>query len=263
MRKITKRKTTTRSSGNSKVSNDHPLRRKASNPSSSKEGRRSARVTVARVARTTTPKRAVVRRASPRAVPVATALKSLIPASVAVSRPVATVRAETIHQPVMKTGVTPVLKISAPVAPLELMAGPTWRRPALGLMTAMIGVMALAFFVHPNSAAPQSVGGGRILGLETTQPLRVSVMVNRPTGQSTVSTVAATGTLAEALGRASSAIGGTFSYVSRGSSIYLSSFSGLANNQAGHWDVRLNGAVVSDLSQTPLSQGDQINVTWQ
>lgn len=171
------------------------------------------------------------------------------------------IHAETLHQPATKPSLTPVLTAPAMIAPPELARPGSRFRPGVGLLTAAVMVIALALLVHPDrSTGPASTG--LVLGESASQPLRVNVTVKQPTGQSTVSTTVVGGTLAEALSRTAGAVDSSFSYTSRGSSIYLASFADRANNATGRWEVRLNGQVVNDLSLVILNQADSITVTW-
>lgn len=134
----------------------------------------------------------------------------------------------------------------------------------MSLVSAVAIVSVLAALVLPRLSPTEGrIDGGRVLGETVDVPLRVSITVAEPNSRMMVTTTSMTGTLAEVIAQAASALHGDFSYVSRGDSIYLSVFDGRINNQAGHWTVALNGQPVTDLTQAVLHQNDQITLQWQ
>ncbi len=230
---------------------------KASGPAGRRKSSHSTKRSVRRSTTTTSAKKM----GGERAVPVSTALRSLIrPAALAVAEK--TVYAEAIHQPVLKVGPTPS---SRPlIAPPELIQARSRFLPMVGVLTA-VALVSIAGFVT-RSTSPSTLPGessGKILGLKTSQPLSVSVTVRQPTSETTVTTTVASGTVTEALARSASALHGSLTYVSRGASIYLASFLHQPNDATGQWVVELNGTAVNDLSSTSLSQGDTLTVTWE
>lgn len=105
--------------------------------------------------------------------------------------------------------------------------------------------------------------GGVVLGAAVSRPLTVSVVVKDPLATTTISTRLTYGSPTEALAHAAAALGGEFTYLSRGSSIYLKSFMHYANDANGAWLIDLNGRPLSDLSLAALNQGDTLTVTRQ
>lgn len=196
-----------------------------------------------------------------RAVPVAQALQSLIPAAPAVNP----TPAQLVHRVSHQLPVEPVYSVQRQVAPIELQRAPSGLRVHwIGLVSslAIVSVVAAVVLLR-TAAAPVQIDGGRILGVSASQPLRVTVSIAQPTGTTQVSTTLATGTVAEALSRAATSLGQDFTYVSRGASIYIASFAGQSNRPISHWQVRVNAVAINDLTQTELKQGDHIFLTWQ
>jgi len=218
--KTTKRKLATSSTGGSKVSSP---------------------VAASRLTTTSLrARRGVVKRA----VPVSTALKSLVP-----SLSSSVVVAQNIHRaPTMsaiRVRTTPTNSHRADVRDVVLAL-----LMAIGLSTVFLS--PLRFTGVSVASAPTTVGGGRILGEAVTVPLSVQVSIHQGDQQWRVMTSPRGGTLAEALGQAAGAVGSSFAYLSRGSSIYLQQFMNVTNDLTGSWVVRVNGLSISDLSSRPL-----------
>lgn len=153
-----------------------------------------------------------------------------------------------------------------PVQPAVSSRWATGRDVVLALVMA-IGLSTV--FLSPLRFSPQVASDKptespeRVLGASITIPLAVSVIIKNDRQEWRSSVTPITGTLAEVLARSANAAGSTFEYSSRGSSIYLTRFLNLRDDQTGVWVVRVNGIAVTDLSQSFLEQADEITVERQ
>lgn len=165
-------------------------------------------------------------------------------------------------------GITPAQPITMAIAP-ALSDGPSrWATSrdvvlalvmAVGLTTVFLSPLRVAPTVKETSTTPPA---GRILGENIVVPLRVSVSVRMDAHQWQTTVTPQSGTLAEALSQVAGAAHESFTYFSRGESMYLQGFFGRNNDAGGSWVVSVNGLPVSDLSSQALEQADEILVEW-
>lgn len=185
-----------------------------------------------------------IRRSSgTRAVPVKTALKSLVP-----------VVAQQLQPKIISTG-SRVQSKSTNGRDMFLAL-----LMAVGLSTVFLSPLRLATV---TTDVPESVAKpGRVLGESVVVTLRVPVSIRLNGQEWKISTAPKYGLLAEVLGQAASAVGTSFEYTSRGSSIYLQRYFKIPDDVTGSWVVSVNGVAVTDLSSRLLEQGDEVRVTW-
>ena len=133
------------------------------------------------------------------------------------------------------------------------------------MLSAILAIGLCSLFVWPllNWSEPTTAADGAVMGKTISAPLQVEVEL-KLYNQTRIFTVApAHGSLTEAIAAAANQAAISFSYQSRGSSIYLAEIADQSDNQYGHWAVMVNGLEQSDLSLAELQQGDRISLTYR
>ncbi len=134
------------------------------------------------------------------------------------------------------------------------------------LVGLLLGTLSFKTFlpklVSPHAPVAATLSQGRVLGAAVTVPLNIPVTITHDHQTQRIVAHPLSGTVVESLTQVAAVMQSTFTYTSRGSSIYLQEFLGLQNSTTATWKIFINGAQVTDLTNHTLEQGDDILLTY-